>query len=63
MLPRLLFFVLLSLVVSFATGIWLLLSWPAAALLAWNVFRARHELRRAVRAAAPSSEAHARTFY
>jgi hypothetical protein len=63
LLPRLLFFVLLSLVVSFATGYSLLLSWSAAALLAWNVFRARRELREAVRAAAPSSEAHARTFY
>jgi hypothetical protein len=63
LLPRLLFFVLLGVVLSFATGFSLLLSWPAAALLAWNVFRARHELRRALRAAAPSSEAHARTFY
>ncbi len=62
-LPRLLFFVLLGVVVSFATGASLLLSWPAVALLGWNVFRARHELRRAVRAAAPSSEAHAQTFY
>jgi hypothetical protein len=62
-LPRLLFFVLLSLILSFATGYSLLLSWPAAALLAWNVFRARHELRSAARAAAPSSEARTRTFY
>jgi hypothetical protein len=63
LLPRLLFFILLALVLSFATGYSLLLSWPAAALLAWNVFRSRHDLRRAVRAAAPSSEAHAQTFY
>lgn len=62
LLPRLLFFVLLSLVLSLATGLSLLLSWPAAALLAWNVFRARQELRSAVRTAACSSEAHARTF-
>jgi len=62
-LPRLLFFVLLSLLLAFATGPAVLLSWPAALLLAWNVFRARHELSAALRSSARSSESYARTFF
>jgi hypothetical protein len=62
-LPRLLFFVLLSVLLAFATGPAVLLSWPAALLLAWNVFRARHELIAALRSSARSSESYARTFY
>jgi hypothetical protein len=43
-LPRLLFFILLSGLVVMADGFNSVLSWSAAALLAWNVYRARHEL-------------------
>jgi hypothetical protein len=43
-LPRLLFFVLLSVLIGFAAGFSSLWSWSAAALLAWNVYRARQEL-------------------
>jgi hypothetical protein len=62
-LPRLLFFVLLSLLVAFAAGASVVLSWSAAALLAWNVFRARHELAGAWRTSSRSGESYARTFY
>ena len=63
LLPRLLFFVLLSLLLAFASGFSVLANWSAAALLAWNVFRARRELATALRASARSSESYARTFY
>ena len=43
-LTRLLFFVLLTLLMSFGAGFSSVWQWPTAALLAWNVFRARHEL-------------------
>jgi hypothetical protein len=43
-LTRLLFFVLLSALVGFASGFSILWNWTTLALLAWNVFRARHEL-------------------
>jgi phosphoserine phosphatase len=43
-LIRLLFFILLSLLLAFCAGASVLASWTAAALLAWNVFRARQEL-------------------
>lgn len=62
-LPRLLFFVLLSVLLAFATGPAVLLSWPAALLLAWNIFRARHELAAAWRISARTGESYARTFY
>ncbi len=62
-LPRLLFFVLLSLLLAFATGYSVLLSASAALLLAWNVFRARHELTAALRSSTRTSEAYVRTFY
>ncbi len=50
-MTRLLFFVVLTVLISFATGIGTVWTWSAAALLAWNVFRARHELRATVRTA------------
>ncbi len=62
-LPRLLFFVLLSVLLAFATGPAVLLSWSAALLLGWNVFRARHELTAAWRTGARTGESYARTFY
>ncbi|HTE42395.1 MAG TPA: hypothetical protein VK629_16350 [Steroidobacteraceae bacterium] len=43
-MTRLLFFVLLSILVGFASGFSALWSWSAAALLAWNVYRARTDL-------------------
>jgi len=52
LLTRLLFFVLLSILLAFAAGSAILWSWSAAALLAWNVLRARHELVAAVFGAA-----------
>jgi hypothetical protein len=62
-LPRLLFFVLLSVLLAIATGYSVLVSWSAALLLGWNVFRARHELMAALRSSTRSSAAYARTFY
>jgi len=43
-LPRLLFFVTIAVALSFAMGYSVIWNWSAAALLAWNVFRARREL-------------------
>jgi hypothetical protein len=43
-MTRLLFFAVLTVLIAFATGIGALWTWSTAALLAWNVFRARHEL-------------------
>jgi hypothetical protein len=43
-LIRLLFFVVLALLLAFASGLSLLWSPPALALLAWNLFRARREI-------------------
>ncbi len=60
--PRLLFFVLLSVLLAFALGPAVLLSWSAALLLGWNVFRARHELIAALRSSFRGSESYARTF-
>jgi hypothetical protein len=48
-MPRLLFFVMLAVLVGFATGFASLLTGTAAALLAWNLFRARHELAQVLR--------------
>lgn len=49
-LIRLLFFLVLALLVGFSQGISSLLSATALALLAWNLFRARHELAAALTA-------------
>jgi hypothetical protein len=43
-LTRLMCFLLLCVLVGLATGFGALWSWTAAALLAWNVFRARQDL-------------------
>jgi len=43
-MTRLMCFVLLSVLTGLALGFATLWTWTAAALLAWNVFRARHEL-------------------
>ena len=43
-MTRLLFFVVLTVLMVFATGIATFWTWSTAALLAWNLFRARHEL-------------------
>jgi hypothetical protein len=43
-LPRLLFFVIIAAALSFAMGVSVIWNWSTAALLAWNVFRARREL-------------------
>ncbi len=43
-LPRLLFFVLFTGLLAVANGIESIWTWPAAVLLAWNLYRARHEL-------------------
>jgi hypothetical protein len=43
-LPRLLFFVIIAIALSFAMGVSVIWNWSAAALLAWNVYRARREL-------------------
>jgi hypothetical protein len=50
-MTRLLFFTVLMLLIALATGIGALWTWSAAALLAWNVFRARHELQATLRSA------------
>jgi len=50
-LIRLMFFAVLALILAFANGIALLVSWTALALLTWNLFRARRELASAVAAA------------
>jgi hypothetical protein len=42
--PRVLFFVIFAVTLSFATGPSVLLNWSAAALLAWTLFRARRQL-------------------
>jgi hypothetical protein len=43
-MTRLLFFVVLTVLIAFALGFSSVWTWSTAALLAWNVFRARHEL-------------------
>ncbi len=50
-MTRLLFFVVLTVLIGFATGFASLLTWSTAALLAWNLLRARHELLATVRTA------------
>jgi hypothetical protein len=51
-MTRLLFFVVLTVLISFATGFASLWTWSTAALLSWNVLRARHELGATFRNAA-----------
>jgi hypothetical protein len=43
-MTRLLFFAVLTVLIALATGIGALWTWSTAALLAWMLFRARHEL-------------------
>jgi hypothetical protein len=43
-MTRLLFFVVLTVLMAFATGVATFWTWSTAALLAWNAFQARHEL-------------------
>ncbi len=43
-MTRLLFFAVLTVLIALATGIGAVWTWSTAALLAWNLFRARHEL-------------------
>lgn len=43
-MTRLLFFTVLTALIAVATGISSVWTWSTAALLAWNLFRARHEL-------------------
>ncbi len=43
-MSRLLFFLLLTVLIAFANGFDSIWTWSTAALLAWNLFRARHEL-------------------
>jgi hypothetical protein len=43
-MTRLLFFLVLTVMIAIATGIATFWHWSTAALLAWNLFRARHEL-------------------
>ncbi len=50
-MTRLLFFMVLTVVIAFATGIAAFWTWSTAALLAWNLFRARHELLATLRTA------------
>lgn len=50
-LTRLLFFVVLALLLAFAEGISAVLNWTGAALLGWNLYRARQELKAAYAAA------------
>ena len=50
-LTRLLFFVVLALLLAFVQGFSTLWTWTAAGLLAWNIFRARQELKTAFKAA------------
>jgi hypothetical protein len=50
-LIRLMFFIVLGVLAAFAGGVQLLASATAAALLAWNVFRARQEIAAACKAA------------
>jgi hypothetical protein len=50
-LTRLLFFVVMAFLLTLTHGYEILISWTALALLAWNVFRARVELKTAICAA------------
>ena len=50
-LTRLLFFVVMALLLALTQGISALTTWTAAALLGWNLFRARNDLFAAVKAA------------
>lgn len=50
-LTRLMFFVMLTVLIALATGIETVWTWSAAALLAWNLIRARQELLATVRMA------------
>lgn len=50
-LTRLLFFVVLALLLAITQGVAALATWTAAALLAWNLLRARAELRAVVKRA------------
>jgi hypothetical protein len=50
-LIRLMFFVVLALLLAWSAGFATLLNWTAAALLAWNVYRARQEIVVALAAA------------
>jgi len=47
-LSRLMFFVVIAALLSVASGPSILLNWTALALFAWNLFRARQELRTAL---------------
>lgn len=51
-MTRLLFFVVLTVLIAVATGFTSLWTWSTAALLAWNLLRARHELAATFRTAA-----------
>ncbi len=48
-LTRLLLFVWLTVLLAMATGLPSVVNWTGALVLAWNIFRARHELRAAWR--------------
>ena len=50
-ITRLLFFIVLGLLIAFEQGFSILLTWTAAALLAWNLYRARQELKTAYKTA------------
>jgi hypothetical protein len=50
-MTRLLFFAVLTVLMAFATGIGALWTWSTAALLAWNLLRARDELVAMLRSA------------
>lgn len=50
-LTRLMFFVVLALLLAIAEGLSSVVNWTGAALLGWNLYRARHELKTAFGAA------------
>jgi hypothetical protein len=50
-LPRLLFFLVLTVLIALATGVASFWNWSAVALLGWNLLRARHEIRASLAAA------------
>jgi hypothetical protein len=50
-MTRLLFFLVLTVLIAVATGIATFWTWSTAALLAWNLLRARHELVLTLRSA------------
>lgn len=57
-LTRLLFFVVLALLLAFAEGPASVLTWTGAALLGWNLYRARQELKMACKAAKRLDRSH-----